>query len=463
MSYLNKFIGQLVLPAVLISVPAFAQAKISKGEAQKLGTTLTPMGADPAANADGSIPAWSGSILGKPEGISYAKSGDVYPDPYASEKPVLVITKANMAKYTDKLTDGAIALLNKYPDSFKMNIFPTHRDFRYNENMEKRTAWNVGNSELVGSIDGLQNFTGAVPFPMPQNGAEVVWNARMNQPMPVADSLFDEIAVYPNGTRQRFRSKLLIESPYAYEDHAIGTAAEDIGDVAAYVFYEVVEPKRKKGEMVVVHEPVDQFKHERKAWVYIPGAKRVKRAPNVGYDTPIGPGGLMTVDDSMGFSGAMDRYDWKLIGKQEKFIPYNSYRFDNPAVKYDELLTAKHVNPEFMRYELHRVWVVEATLKEGSRHVYGKRRFYMDEDSWLIAATDSYDGRGDLWRVGMNNTLYDFYLKGFIARAQINYDLQSGAYIAMRTVNETRPTDYAMKARGKKFYTPNSLRKMGRR
>lgn len=463
MRTIKKLIGQVVLPVALLSVPLISEAKISKDEASKLGSTLTPMGANPAANADKSIPAWTGSIIGVPSGVTYAKSGDVYPDIYAQEKPLYTITKANMDQYKDKLTDGAIALLTKYPDTYKMDVYPSHRDFRYDESMEKRTAWNVGNAELVGSIDGLQNFTGNAPFPIPENGAEVIWNARMNQPMPVADSLFDEVAVYPNGTIQRFRSKLLIESPYAYGDFPVGAVAEDFGDIAAYVFYEVLEPKRKKGEMVVVHEPVDQFKHDRKAWVYIPGAKRVKRAPNVGYDTPVGPGGLMTADDSMGFNGAMDRYDWKLIGKQEKFIPYNSYRFDDPAVKYEKLLTAKHVNQDYMRYELHRVWVVEATLKEGKRHVYGKRRFYMDEDSWLIASADSYDGRGDLWRVGINNTIYDYYLKGFIARAQINYDLQSGAYVAMRTVNETRPTNYDMKTKGAKFYTPNSLRKMGRR
>lgn len=460
---IKKMLTHGVLPVVLLSSPLVAQAKISKSEAEKLGTSLTPMGANPAANADGSIPAWGGSILGTPDGLTYVKSGDPYPDPYAAEKPILTITKDNVDQYKDKLTDGAVALFKKYPDTFKMNIYPSHRDFRYNENMEARTKWNVGNSELVGSIDGLQKFTGAAPFPIPENGAQVVWNSRMNQPMPVADSLFDEVAVYPKGNMQRFRSKLLIESPYAYSDHPIGTVAEDIGVNAALVFYEVVEPKRKKGEMVVVHEPVDQFKHERKAWVYIPGAKRVKRAPNVGYDTPVGPGGLMTADDSMGFNGAMDRYDWKLVGKKEMYVPYNSYKFDSAAVDYKTLLTGKHVNPDYMRYELHRVWVVEATLKEGKRHVYAKRRFYMDEDSWLVVSTDAYDGRGDLWRVGMNNTIYDYYLKGFIARAQVNYDLQSGAYVAMRVMNETRPTDYAMKTKGERFYTPNSLRKMGRR
>lgn len=460
---MKAVIRKSFLPFLLISLASTAHAKLDKSEAVKLGTELTPMGANPAANADGSIPAWGGSIVGLPKGLVYNGSGSEYPDPYKDEKPLFTITSANLAQYKDKLTEGMLALFGKYPDSFKMHIYPSHRDFRYSPEIEERTHWNVGNAELVNGIDGLQKTTGGTTFPIPQNGAEVIWNARTNQPIPVADSLFDEIAIYADGTQQRYRSKLIIESPYAYANHPVGKVAEEIGINAALVFYEVLEPRRKKGEMVIVHEPLDQVKHDRKAWVYIPGAQRVKRAPNVGFDTPVGPGGLLTADDSMGFNGAMLRYDWKLIGKKEIYIPYNNYRFDSAAIKHSELLQPKHVNPDYMRYELHRVWVVEATLKEGERHLYAKRRFYIDEDNWLIAATDAYDGRGDLWRVGIQNTIYDYYLKGFIVRSQINYDLQASAYVASRLVNETRPTNYAMEIKGEEFYSPNTLRKLGKR
>ncbi len=445
------------------SVFTHATTSVEKTEAAKLGVELTPMGANPTANKDGSIPAWSGSTLGLPAGLNYAGSGTPYPDPYSAEKPLFSITKANLDQHRARLSGGMIALMEKYPDSFRIPVYPSHRDYRYDEQWEKRTKWNVGNAVMVNGIDGLQKTTGGAPFPIPQNGAEVMWNARANHPIPVADALYDELAVYSNGDKQRFRTKLIIESPYAYENHPIGKVAEEIGINAALVFYEVVEPKRKKGEMVVVHEPLDQVKHDRKAWVYIPGAKRVKRAPNAGYDTPVGPGGLLTADDNMGFNGAMIRYDWKLIGKQEMYIPYHNYGFDSDKLKHDDLLDEKHVNPDYMRYELHRVWVVEANLKDGERHVYAKRRFYIDEDSWLIAATDAYDGRGELWRVGLQNSLYDFFLKGYIVRSQVNYDLQAGAYVAVRLVNETRPTNYAMESKGERFYSPNSLRKLGRR
>lgn len=447
----------------VLPVTGHAYSKINISEAQKLGTELTPMGANPAANADGSIPAWTGKVIGLPDGLNYQGSGSPYPDPFADEKPLFSITKDNMDKYKDKLSDGMIALFNKYPATFRMDIYPSHRDFRYQEQMEARTKWNVGNAELVNGIDGLQKYTGGAPFPIPQEGAEVMWNARINQPTPVSESTTDTIAVYADGKSQRERAYFIYESPYAYDSHPVGKVAEEIGNVSAYVFIEAIEPQRKKGEMVVVHEPLDQVKHDRKAWVYIPGAKRVKRAPNAGYDTPVGPGGLLTADDNVGFNGAMDRYNWKLVGKKEMYVPYHAYKFDESGLDYKTLLTPKHINPDYMRYELHRVWVVEATLKQGQRHLYAKRRFYVDEDSWLIVATDIYDGRGELWRVGLQNTLYDYYLKGYITRAQMNFDLQASAYVAVRLVNQTKPVNFSIKPKGAKFYSPNSLRKKGRR
>jgi len=204
-------------------------------------------------------------------------------------------------------------------------------------------------------------------------------------------------------------------------------------------------------------------RNERMAWAYIPATQRVRRAPTVGFDTPDGPGGLLTVDDSLGFNGAMYKYRWKFVGKKEMYIPYHNYKMDTPNVPVEKLLPVGHANPEFMRYELHRVWVVEANLVEGQRHIYAKRRFFMDEDSWQFVSTESYDGRGDLWRVGLQHTIYDYYLRGYLVRAQVNYDLLAGAYIASRLVNETRPTNYAMEPKGEGFYSPDTLRKKGGR
>ena len=346
-----------------IAMPIASLAAVSQQEASKLGTELTPMGAEKAGNADGSIPAWTGSMKGVPAGLSYTGSGDVYPDPYGKEKPLFVITAKNMAKYEAKLSDGEKALLKKYPATFKIPVYQSHRDGRFSQLTEERTKWNATHTKLVNGIDGLQSYTGGVPFPIPKNGAEVIWNARLVHPHPTLNGELDDIAVYLNGNQQKRRQSMVQEFPYSYPQNKIGDTEAQIGANGGYVHVTVLEPARQKGQMTVVHEAMDQVKNDRQAWVYIPGSRRVRRAPTVGYDTPDGPGGLMTVDDSLGFNGAMDRYDWKLLGKKEIYIPYHTYKFDSPEVKYNDLLMKGHANPDFMRYELHRVWVVEANLK----------------------------------------------------------------------------------------------------
>lgn len=427
----------------------------------KLGTEFTPMGANPAANKNGTIPAWSGHIVGLPDGAFY-ESGQIHPDPYKKDEPILIITSKNVQYHKDKLTAGSLALFKKFPNTFKMKIYPTRRDFRYSKGIEARTKYNVGRARMV-NIDGLQSYSGGAPFPMPKNGAEVIWNSRFNQPFIGVEALYDSIAVYKNGSHKRHRNEMVLESPLNYAA-AQGELAKlaDI-DTAAYLFVRTLEPKTKKGEMIAVHEPVDQLNNPRKAWIYIPGAKRVKRAPDVGYDMPIGPGELMTADDMFGFAGAMDRYDWKLIGKREMYVPFHNYAFDFPKADYKDLLPGGHVNPKYMRYELHRCWIVEATLKKNARHVYAKRHFYIPEDSWLIAATDVYDGQGELWRAGFNNTLYNYFLQGYIMRAQVNYDFLENAYVALRLINGTKPVEYAAQPRGRKFFSKPTLQKMGRR
>lgn len=435
--------------AASFSVSSFAA--VSPEEANKLGADLTPMGATKAGNADGSIPAWTGSLN--------ASSNN----PYAAEKPLFVIDASNKDKYKDNLSAGQLALLEAYPNTFKIPVYPSHRDVSYSQLVYDRTKWNATNTVTVNGIDGLRKYTGGAPFPIPQNGAEAMWNARVIHPHPILEGQMDDIAVFAGGNQSKRRQLQIGEYPYAYADNAIGKVDEEISVYAGYVFVDMLEPKKQKGQMTIVHEPLDNITHTRNAWVYIPGTRRVRRAPTVGFDTPDGPGGLMTVDDNMGFNGAFERYDWKLVGKKEIYIPYNNYKFDSSDVKLEDLLTINHPNPEFMRYEKHRVWVVEADLKSGARHLYSKRRFYIDEDTLQIALIDSYDGRGGLWRVGMINSIYEPEVEGAITRAVIFHDLDKQAYIASRLVNETGKPDYKGKPKGAKFYTPKKLRKLGKR
>lgn len=448
------------------AMSATVNAKVSEEEIKRLGDDLTPVGAEKAGNAEGTIPEWTGSLRGVPEGVKYS-SGDVYPDIYADDKILFTITAKNVEQYKDKLGIGQLALFEKYPDTFKMHIYPTHRDGRGSELMEERSLYNARNTELVNGVDGLRKYTGGAPFPIPQSAAEALWNGRIYQPAAIQEGPMDDVAVYPNGSRKIQTQDLVNEFPYSRVANPVGMVDEEIGVNAALISVNQTAPAREKGKLTILQDPLDAVTYKRNAWIYMPGSRRVRRAPTVGYDTPQGPGGLLTIDDTMGFNGAMDRYDWEWadvsMHKKEIYIPYHSYKFDEPNVKYKDLLTPRHANPDYMRYELHRVWIVEATLRDGKRHVYGKRRFYIDEDSWGIMLVDSYDGRGELWRTVILNSVYDYYLQGYLARSAVYHDLQSSAYIALRMVNEQRPSKFDGKPRGDKFFTPQNLRKMGRR
>ncbi len=451
------------LVGVCTTLPGLVNAKVSEQERERLKKELSPMGAEIAGNADGSIPAWTGSMRGLPAGLQWAGSGDVLPNPYGDDKVLFTITAKNMEKYADKLSVGQKAMLTKYPDSFNIPVYPTHRDGRYNQLHEDRTWFNATHSELVEGPDNIRNFTGGAPFPIPASAPEVIMNGRVIMPAWREDSLRDDVAVYPNGNVLTRQQRIFADYPWANPKNKVGLMDEEISINAAGVLAEITAPARSKGQLTIINEPLDAISHKRKAWIYMPGSRRVRRAPTVGYDTPDGPGGLLTIDDTLGFNGALDRYEWTLVGKKEMYVPFHAYKFDDPNVKYKELLPPGHANPDWMRYELRRCWVVEANLKEGARHVYAKRRMYIDEDSWQFVMTENYDGRGELWRTSIMNTVYDFYVKGYLARGQMFHDLQSGAYVSIRTVNETRPDKWDREPLGMKYYTPQNLRKLGRR
>lgn len=217
------------------------------------------------------------------------------------------------------------------------------------------------------------------------------------------------------------------------------------------------------GNVLLVHETLNQVKEPRAAWVYNPGQRRVRRAPNVAYDNPgTAADSLRTSDQFDMFNGAPDRYDWKLVGKKEMYIPYNNYLLHSDKLKYKDILTPLHVNPEYLRYELHRVWIVEATLREGSRHLYKKRTFYIDEDSWQIMAADNYDNRDQLWRVSEAHSINYYEVPTFWTTLETHYDLQSGRYLALGLDNESEMYDFGI-TRTDQDYSPGALRRAGRR
>jgi hypothetical protein len=450
--------------SVMVAVAAGTQAKVSEEEAARLGKDLTPVGAEKAGNADGSIPAWTGSMTSVPDGLEYAGDGNPLPDPYAADKPILSINAQNVDEHADKLTAGMAALIKLRPDTFRMDIYPSHRDGGYSELAIERTRWNATNTELANGGETIVNWTGGAAFPIPKSGIEVMWNPRTGGlPASVVFGEYANIAVFSNGSKNIEANR--IDTTYIFNnpETPVGTTEKELGTTLFRSLGIASLPPSRKGEMNMIHDPIDYTSEARKAWTYIPGTRRVRQAPNLGFDTPNGPGGLMTVDDNQGFNGAFEKYEWKLLGKKEIYIPYHNYKLDTPGLDYDTLLQPGHINPDYMRWELHRTWVVEATLKQGERHLYGKRVFYIDEDHLSIAAIDNYDNRGEIYRAGLIPSVYNFAVQGYVTRHNIFYDLQSGHYVVLRLNNSTESAVYTAEAKNPEFYTPSNLRRMGRR
>ncbi|KAA0946996.1 DUF1329 domain-containing protein [Pseudomonas sp. ANT_H14] len=436
---------------------ANVMAAVSPEEAAKLGTTLTPVGAEKAGNADGSIPAWTGGI---PKNAGAVDSKGFLADPFASEKPLFVITAATVDKYKDKLSEGQVAMFKRYPQTYKIPVYPTHRTVNLPADIYesiKRSALNV---KSINDGNGLENFTGNryYAFPIPKTGVEVLWNHITRYHGGNLKRIITQATPQTNGSYTAIRFEEEVAVPQLIPDMDPVKGA----NVLSFFKQSVTAPARLAGNVLLVHETLDQVKEPRLAWIYNAGQRRVRRAPQVSYD---GPGtasdGLRTTDNFDMFSGAPDRYDWKLVGKKEVYIPYNSYKLDSPSLKYDDIIQAGHINQDLTRYELHRVWEVVGTVKPSERHIYAKRHMYIDEDSWQVALVDHYDGRGQLWRVaeGHAQFYYDHQVPAYTVETL--YDIIAGRYIALGMKNEEKSSfvfGFAAKAAD---YTPAALRASG--
>ena len=436
----------LLATGVMAAVPA--------AEADKLGKSLTPMGAEMAGNADGSIPSWK--PLAKNAGTVDSKG--FLSNPFASEQPLFTITASNVDKYKEKLAPGQYAMFKRYPETFKMPVYTSHRGATVPPEVFASIKRNATNPTLVSGGNGMENFETAVPFPIPKTGVEVIWNHITRYRGGSVTRLVTQATPQANGSY----SLVYFQDQFVFRDKMKDYDPKNPGNILFYFKQKVTAPARLAGGVLLVHETLDQVKEPRSAWVYNAGQRRVRRAPQVSYD---GPGtaadGLRTSDNLDMFNGAPDRYDWKLEGKKEMYIASDSYKLDDPKLKYSDIIKAGHINQDLARYELRRVWHVVATLKEGQRHIYAKRDFYIDEDTWQAAVIDHYDGRGQLWRVAEAHA-QDYYDKQVPWYAlETLYDLQSGRYLALGMKNEEKQAyDFGFTATTSDF-TPAALRQEG--
>src|SRR5215831_17936659 len=401
-----------VIFAALASLAApSAWSSVSLDEATQLGITLTPVGAEKGGNKEGTIPEYTGGIEAPAD---FRPGSGVRPDPFADEKPRLVISAKDVAAQADKLTEGTKELFKRYPETMRLDVYPTHRTVTFPQRILDNTMKNATGAKTDGVA--LDNVLPGYPFPIPKTGSEAIWNHLLRY-----SGLGYDGSRYQNWNVDAAGVPTLAVEADAfwawpiYDPKRAGTVIS-ASEPFWYNKLMYVGPARRNGEALLVIDAVNPLKEPRKAYQYLPGQRRVKLAPDLAYDTPNpGAAGAGTYDDVSVLNGAIDRYDWKLVGKKEMYVPYSDYRLTYHKTAAD-VTKPNHLNPDLVRWELHRVWVVEATLKPDKRHIYSKRVFYLDEDSWQALASDQYDARGQLDRASFAFPSFSYDGKAKLAR-----------------------------------------------
>ena len=427
----------------------------SAEQAAALGKTLTPFGAEKAGNADGSIPAWDGGYTKVDPAY---KSDGKRSDPFAADKPLFSITAQNLAKYADKLSDGTKEMFKRFPETYRIDVYPTRRTAAAPQWVYDNTIKNATRAKLVDSSAGLipGGAYGGIPFPVPQNGTEAIWNHLLNwRGTSLAMHLRHYLMTADGNQVMTSEGLLSQEMPYYFQE---GSPENYSGDYWLVHFVNL-GPAIRAGEQILGRENLNGDKSQ--AHVYLSGQRRVRTLPNACCDTPTpSTAGVMSFDELSVWGGRTDRFDWKLVGKQEMYIPYNTNNVQNAAQPQD-VLGKHHLNPDYVRWELHRVWVVESTLAAGKRHQLPKGRYYLDEDTWQALLGDRWDASGQLAKTlwSLPSVLPD--LPGLVQLSSGFYDLTSGAWFVQnlyaglpdqyRVVERYKPSEFspaAMAGRG---------------
>jgi hypothetical protein len=449
MRQVNWILAAFGLAYLAVSGPAWAG--VSAAQAEQLKSTLTPLGAERAGNKDHTIPPWTGGYATAAPGY---REGDVRPDPFAADKPVLVITSKNADSYADRLPEGAKALFRKYPD-YRMDVYPTHRSAAAPASVYANVFLNATRAHAAaeGIAYGVEGAAGGIPFPIPQNGFEAMWNHLLAfwgtaREVPLKTWIVSADGAVELSTGYRETS----DFPYYYPD----ATPQSVGGYYFKTLRLDNEPPVKVGEGYLAWQPIDSARYGFNAWRILPGEHRVRRGPGITYDTPDpDASGLEALDEYYIFFGGLDRYDFKLIGKKEMYIPYNNNRlYMRPT---SEILGAKHANPDDLRYELHRVWVIEGALKPGAHDIVARRRIYLDEDTWFAVYSDSWDDDGKFWKFGQGTMYLLPEVPAVILGSQFVYDLALGGYVYSFAFND-QPQAYKVTApHPANLFTPDSM------
>ena len=451
---MEKFMLKIITFFVVYLFAWNASAEVLDKDILRLDKDLTPVGAERKGNGS-DIPSWSG-------GLKQSKGhepGSFLANPYFREKPLFTINIKNLEEYKDRLSFGSQQLLKQFP-SMEMPVYKTHRSASYPDYVYDGIKNNLGTASLMKFGAGVEGARISSPFPIPESGLEVLWNHTLRFRGQSLNYIASTVHTNSNGSR----AVTVRDYKYyfAYSDPELSTT--DLNNKIFFLKRKTLAPSRIAGGITLVHETLDQVRSPRKSWIYVPGQRRVRRTPNLNHDTPDGTtNSLRTIDQVDMFNGAPTYYDWTLLGKQEMYIPYNSYLLNNPELTIEDITGPAHLNPKNLRYEAHRVWIVEATIRLGLDHRYAKRRYYFDEDSWSIVYAEEYDEDGKLWQFTESHLVNYYDVPVVFQALEVTYDLQDNSYY-VEGIDNDRSTSYDFsKEYSKKEFTTSAVRREAKR
>ena len=426
---------------------------------------LTPSGAEKEGNKDGTIPAWQGTEAPL-AGWEWGKLRQSYWR-HKDEKPLFVIDAASAEKYAGKLSAGQLAMLKQVKE-YRMDVYPSHRTCGVPDFVAANTRKNVGTAKLDANGWSLKEATvPGYPFPIPTTGVEAMWNSKMRYRGVGIDYKGTITAVSPRrGSTEWIRAdseQTLFIPTGAKGSHALSSYPP----VEFYVYFGYAAPAALAGQALAITQYLNQAENE--TFYYFPGQRRVRRMPTYSHDAPqIGMENQYTLDEPNVFNGALDRFDWKLVGKKEIYIPYNDFGAFDFNAKFEDFAQPNFVAENHRRYELHRVWVIDATVKAGMRHTAPKRTIYLDEDSWAPVLMDDFDGQGKLakMREGFPIPVYETGTCDVMAMVQNN--VAEGRYVVdTGTTGVGKDIRWVTEANGPRFkadfYTADNLRAISER
>lgn len=436
---------------LLLAAVGDAGAAATAQDSSAANVNLTPVGAQRDGNRAGTIPAWTGGYTIVPPGY---RSGAPRPDPFASEKPLFSITSRNFRSYSDALPEGAQRLFERDPD-YRMDIYPSHRTAAFPDWVYQNTARNATEAHAApeGIVYGVQGAAGGIPFPSPKNGYEAVWNHLLAFWGPARELNVSTYVVTANGTVDRTTVyKEIADFPYYYRD----ATPDSFGGYYFKTLHLALAPAGKAGQGYLNWQPINTKRYNFSAWRIVPGEHRVRMTPSISYDVPDPDAdGYESMDEYYVFFGGLDHYTFKLLGKKEMYVPYNNNRLYLAPVR--DVLGPKHANPDTLRYELHRVWVVEGTLANGQHDIVARRRLYLDEDTWLAVYSDSWDGDGKYWKFGQGTMYLMPDVPAVILGSQFVYDLELGGYVYGFAFNGETEAYKVTAPHSATLFTPASL------